>query len=128
MISLSTLKVLSECVNMILELHVPLFCANFLGVTLLCSIGKLGMKNFCPSLLGELEDRKVMVGAAVVVFLHTLVNIREYILVRELYSGVSMIKILQFAIHDNDLQFLIMICNFAISLNKILEIFVILNS
>ena len=113
MISLSTLKVLSECVNMILELHVPLFCANFLGVTLLCSIGKLGMKNFCPSLLGELEDRKVMVGAAVVVFLHTLVNIREYILVRELHSGVSLIKVLEnFAIHDNDLQLMIMICNF----------------
>ena len=87
MISLSTLKVLSERVNMKLELHGPLFCANFSGVTLLRSIGKLGRTNFCPSLLGELEDRKVMVGAAVVVFLHTLVNIREYILVRELHSG-----------------------------------------
>ena len=35
------------------------------------------------SLLGELEDRKVIVGAIVLVFLHTIVNIREYILVRE---------------------------------------------
>ena len=95
MISLSTLKVLSERVNMKLELHGPLFCANFSGVTLLRSIGKLGRTNFCPSLLGELEDRKVMVGAAVVVFLHTLVNIREYILVRELHYGVSLIKILE---------------------------------
>ena len=34
-------------------------------------------------LQGELEDRKVIVGAIVLVFLHTIVNIREYILVRE---------------------------------------------
>ena len=35
------------------------------------------------SLLGELEDRKVIVAAIVLVFLHTIVNIREYILVSE---------------------------------------------
>ena len=56
------------------------------------------MDSFCPSLLGELEDSKVMVGAAVVVFFHTFVNIREYILVRELYSGVSFAN---FAISDS---------------------------
>ena len=44
------------------------------------------------SLLGELEDRKVVVGATVIVFLHTFVNIREYILVSISRKYTSFVK------------------------------------
>ena len=53
--------------------------------TVLCINQNRKEPKSSPSLLGELEDQKVIMGAKVVVFLHTFVNIREYILVREIH-------------------------------------------
>ena len=49
-------------------------------------------EQISSSLLGELEDRKVVVAAIVLVFLHTIVNIREYILVREKSLDLTIVK------------------------------------
>ena len=50
---------------------------------MICNFDTKKGQQMYSSLLGELEDRKVIVGAIVLVFLHTIVNIREYILVSE---------------------------------------------